>query len=247
MKNRIVALVCGLVLCGCLIAFAKPQAAAPSSPAPGAVNHLPVITIQEVETDSPETYAMVIAQNNTVRKEKFGVDRYITVAIGENAGPDTGKVFTIRTADSFAKLASLWEASEQEISLVRSRIELNQLRKAGPNVAYKAIRFDGRNETWFSYNTRVTLTDEAGYLSALDGLRALFDAHDFKDVKINCYRAVAGRTEFSHMVSLNCPSRERRAAMLDAINSEPWAQEWIAAAAKYRTVVSNGNYRVLGK
>ena len=93
-----------------------------------------------------------------------------------------------------------------------------------------------------SYNSKVVLNDEAGYLKSLDGLRALLDAHDFKDVKINCYRATAGRTDFTHLVVLNSPSRERRAAMMDAISSEAWAQEWIASAGTYCTVVTNGTY-----
>lgn len=246
MKSRFAALICVIVVAGCLIAFAKPQAAREGSPnGLSAGNNLPVLTIQEVETDTPDTYAMMIAQNNKTMKEKLGVESYISVALGESAGHDTGKVFAIRTDASFAKLASLWEASEKELALVRSSANLNAIRKLGTNTSYKAVRFDGRNENWFVYNTEVVLSDEAGYLAALDGFRALLDAHDFKDVKINCYRVVSGRTDHTHLVSLNCPSRDRRAAMMDAISSEAWAQEWIAAAAKYRTVVSNGTYRKL--
>ncbi len=246
MKNRIAALVCLVVVTGCLIAFAQPQAAKEGAPSGlSAANNLPVLIIQEVETDSPESYAMLIAQNNKTMKEKLGVESFISVALGESAGNDTGKVFAIRTDASFAKLAALWESADKEVALVRSTANFNAIRKLGTNTSYKAVRFDGRNENWFVYNTEVVLTDEAGYLAALDGLRTQLDAHDFKDVKINCYRVVSGRTDHTHLVSLNCPSRDRRAAMMDAISSEAWALDWIAAAAKYRTVVSNGTYRKL--
>lgn len=243
MKSRIAAFVALVVVTGCLIAFAKPQAAPPSSP--GAANNMPVIGIQEIETDAPESYAMLVAQNNKTMKDKFGLDNYIKVFIGESAGPDSGKVFAVSASESFSKMAANFNAFEQELSLVKARVDLNRVRKLGANVAYKAVRFDGRNDTSFVYNNKVLVTDEAGYLTALEGLKALLDAHDFKDAKINCYRVVSGRTDFSHLVSINLPSRERRAAMMDAISSEPWALEWIAAAAKYRTVVSNGTYRQL--
>src|SRR6185436_3219010 len=107
-------------------------------------------------------------------------------------------------------------------ALVKLRAELSQVRKLGKSTTLKAVRFDGRNPSGFHYNTRAVLTDEAAYLKALDGLRALLDSHGLKDVKINCYRVVAGRTDYAHMSSLNCPSAERRAALLDGI-CEPWA------------------------
>ena len=243
MTTRIAAFVSLVIVTWYLIPFAKPQAAAEG--APTATNNLPVIGIQEIETDAPESYAMLVAQNNKTMKDKFGLDNYIKVFVGESAGPDSGKVFAVSSAESFSKMAANWTAFDQELSLVKARVDMNRVRKLGANVTYKAVRFDGRNESSFVYNNRVMVTDEAGYLTALDGLRALLDAHDFKDAKINCYRVVSGRTDFSHLVSINCPSRERRAAMMDAISSEPWASEWIFNAAKYRTVVSNGTYRQL--
>ena len=246
MKTRFAALVCLIVVAGCLIAFARPQAATEgASNGLSAANKLPILLIQEVETDSPDSYLTLIEQNNKTMKEKFGVDTFIGLSIGESAGHDTGKVFAVRMGESFAKLAAAGKQAEDDLSIVKSRPQFDKIRKLGVNTSYKAVRFEGRTDTWFLYNTKVTLTDEAGYLAQLDGLRTLLDSHDFKDVQINCFRVVSGRTDHTHVVSLNCKLRERRAAMMDALTSEAWASEWIAAAGKYRTVVSNGTYRQL--
>ncbi len=120
---------------------------------------------------------------------------------------------------------------------------MNAIRELGPQTLLKAVRFDGRNDGAWLLNTQVTVSDEAGYLKALDEFRALFDKHGFKDIKINAYRVVAGRTDYTHLVSTNAPSEERRAALMDAMSNEASFAEWLAAAAKYRTVVRNGTYR----
>ena len=239
MKSKVLTFLALIVSGGVLVA------AAHQPKAPAAKNAMPVIVIQEVETDSPETYALLIADANKAIKEKFHLDNYTKVFVGEAAGPDSGKAFAVSANESFAKLVENNEAFDKELSLVKGRIGLSQIRKLGPRVALKAVRFEGRNDTSVVFNTRVVLSDEAGYLTSLDGLRTLLDSHDFKDIKINCYRAVSGRSDYTHLVSMNAPSATRRAAMMDAITSEQWASEWIASAAKYRTVVSNGTYREL--
>ena len=204
---------------------------------------LPCLVIQEIETDAPQSYAMWIAEANKVIKDKFGLDNYRHVFVGESAGPDTGVVFAVTRADSFATLTGNEMKFAKEAALVEARLNMRDIRKLGENVSYRAVRFDGAHPDAAVSNTKAVLSDEAAYLKELDGLRGLFDAHDLKDVKINCYRVAAGRSNFTHLVSLNCPSRERRAAMMDAISTEPWAIEWVANAAKFRTVVSNGTYR----
>jgi hypothetical protein len=237
LKSRILASL-AIVITGGLFAAASLQ-----PPAPAAKGMLPAISIQEVETDSAQTYALWIAESDKEIKAKFGFDNYIKVFVGEAAGPESGKTFAVASAESFVKLAENSQAFEKELSLMKVRAGMSEIRKLGPQTLLKAVRWDGRNPSSLNSNTRMTVTDEAGYLKALDGLRALLDAHNFKDIKINCYRVAAGRTDYTHMVSLNCPSVEQRAALMDAINTEPWALEWIASAAKYRTVVSNGTYR----
>ncbi len=223
-----------------LLAAAAFQPAAPAKS--GGI--LPAVSIQEIETDSPEDYAMWIAKSNKAIYDTFHLENYTRVFIGQAAGEDSGKVAAVQTAESFAKLTENNQAFEKDPGLIKLRAGMNQVRKLGKQTVLKAARFDGRNTASAVYNTRAVISDEAAYLKALDGLRSLFDAHDLKDCKINCYRVVAGRTDYTHLISLNCPSVERRAALLDAIN-EPWAQEWIASIAKIRTVVSNGTYREL--
>jgi hypothetical protein len=204
---------------------------------------LPCTIIQHVETDSPRSYAMWIAETNRIIKDKFGVDSCRHVFIGESAGPDSGAVFAVTRGESFTALQANDAAFEKEQALTDARLQLNQIRKLGANVSYKAVRFDGVHpEAWLS-NTKMVVHDEPAYLKALDQMRATLDGNGFKDIKINCHRVAAGRTDWTHMASLNCPSRERRAALMDAFQCEPWALEWISSVAKLRTVVANGTYR----
>ncbi|MEO6594951.1 MAG: hypothetical protein ABIP94_09395 [Planctomycetota bacterium] len=233
-----------IVTCLALLASTSLLNAATLQQKPAAATKpaIPCVLVQQVNTESPTSYAMWIAEVNKAIKAKFGFDNYLHVYLGEVAGPDSGVAFAVSRADSFAALAANSKAFEKEISLVDARLHMSEIRKLGPQIAYKAVRFDGVNPGAFVLNTKAVLSDEAAYLKALDGLRTLFDSHDFKDCKINCYRIASGRTDFSHMISLNCPSTERRAMLMDAINDEAWAQEWIANAGKYRTVVSNGSY-----
>jgi hypothetical protein len=225
-----------------LLAAAAFQPATPAKPASATGG--PVITIQEVETDSPEDYAMWIAKSNKAIYDAFNIENTTKVFLGQAAGEDSGKVFAVQTGESFSKMAANAQAFEKDPGLLKLRAGMNQVRKLGKQTQYKAVRWDGRADSSAVYNTRAVLSDEAAYLKALDGLRTLFDANNLKDVKINCYRVVAGRTDYTHLISLNCPSIDRRAAMMDAL-SEPWAQEWIATVGKNRTVISNGTYREL--
>lgn len=219
----------------------------PATSAKAAAGNLPVVTIQEIETDSPEDYAMWVAQGNKAIYDKIHVENYTKVMLGQAAGEDSGKVVAVQTGESFAKLAENGQLFENDPGLAKIRAGMSQVRKLGSQVACKAVRFDGRNPSSISYNTKVVLSDEGAYLKALDGLRGLLDSHGFKDVKINCYRVVAGRKDYTHLVSLNSPTVERRAAMMDAIASEAWAQEWVESVGKIRTVVTNGTYKEITK
>ncbi len=242
--TRIVTCLGMLAGVGLLAAAAFQPSTSPAKPTAKQGSVMPVIVIQEIETDSPEDYAMWIAKSNKAIYEAFHIENNTRVFIGQAAGEDSGKVFAVQTAESFSKLAANGQAFEKDPGLLKLRAGMNQVRKLGQQTQYKAVRWEGRADSSAVFNTRVVLSDEAAYLKALDGLRSLFDANDLKDVKINCYRVVAGRTDFTHLVSLNCPSIERRATLMDAI-LEPWAQEWITSVGKNRTVVANGTYREL--
>ena len=95
--------------------------------------------------------------------------------------------------------------------------------------------------------TLVTVTDEPGYVNALNQLRSLFDRAGMQDAKINFYRVLAGRTNHSHRVTINTPSQERLAALLDWVGTDPQMAEWLASSAKFRTVVSNSTAREITK
>ncbi len=204
---------------------------------------LPCITIQEIETDSVRSFALWIGEVNEAIKAKFQLDTYRHVFVGESAGPECGVAFVVTQAESFAALTANEMAFAKEAELLEARLHMNQIRKLRSNVSYKAVRFGGAHPGGAVMNTKAVLIDEVGYLLALDALRTLFDEHGFKDVHVNCYRIAAGRTEWTHLISLNCPSRERRAQLMDAMQGEAWAQEWIAKASRFRTTVSNGTYR----
>ena len=237
---RLVTGVCITLSLGLLAAASLRPAAAPRAAAPGA---LPCVIVQEVETDAVQAYAMWIGEVNKTIAAKFQLDTYRHVMLGESAGDDSGVVFAVTRGESFAALQAQEAAFEKEAALLDARLHMREIRKLGANVSYKAVRFDGVNPQAAVLNTKAVLSDEAAYLTALDGLRGLLDAHALKDVKINCYRVAAGRTEWSHLISLNCPSRERRAALMDALGGEAWAQDWINSINKIRTVVGNGTYR----
>jgi len=211
--------------------------------APEAKLILPVISIQQVVTKDPTTYAMWIARNNEVIKGKLGVEKFFHVYLGQAAGEDAGAVFAVMAADSFATLTKSWQAVQDDPAAAESRSHLNAIRDLGHRTLLKAVRYDGANPGASLFNTLALLSDEAGYLKATDQLRLLLDTHDLKDAKINVYRVTAGRCTYSHLVSINLPSEERLAVFLDAMTTEPAFADWVAAAGKYRTVVRNGTYR----
>jgi len=213
------------------------QAATETKPA------LPVISIQQVETEDATTYAMWIARNNEAAKAKLGVEKFYRVYQGQAAGKDSGVVFAVVGADSFATLAKNAAILADEPALVESRVHLSAIRETKSQTNLKAVRYDGTHAGAFLYNTWALISDEAAYLKALGELRVLFDSHDLKDIKINAYRVIAGRTDASHLVSLNAPTAEKRAALLDALATESWVADWLVTTAKSRTVVRNGTYR----
>lgn len=203
---------------------------------------LPVLVIQEVEAESAKVYAARIGEINKIVQAKWQIENHRHVFVGESAGDDTGAVFAVARGESFAALHAIESSFEKDADLLEARLHLTAIRKLGNQVSYQAVRFDGVHPDCAVLNTKAVIADEASYLSALDGLRTLFDAHGLKDVKVNCYRVAAGRTEWTHLISLNCPSRERRAALMDALN-ETWAREWITGIDKLRKVIANGTYR----
>ncbi len=198
-----------------------------------------VIAITEVETDDATGYAAWLSQANDIIKAKLGIDTYYHVYVSQFDGAKGGAVRSVISAESVSAMAKNTAALAGDPKL-RDIIDHNRhIRKLGTRVLYQGLRFDGTHKGAYVYSTTVVVTDEAGYLKSLDGLRAVFDKAGFQDAKINAYRVLAGRTNFTHRVTIALPSNERLAALLDLLASDASMAAWLVDAAKYRTVVAN--------
>ena len=198
-----------------------------------------VIAISEIETDDASGYASWVSKTNEVVKAKLGIDTYYHVYVSTFDGEKSGSVRSVIAAESVAAMAKNAAAVAGDPALRDIQDHYRAIRKVGARVLYQAVRFDGTMKSAYVYSTTAMVSDEGGYLKALDGLRAIFDAKGFQDAKINAYRVLAGRTHFTHRVSIAVPSNERLAALLDLLASDAQMAAWLADAAKYRTVVGN--------
>jgi hypothetical protein len=206
-----------------------------------------VISVQDVETDDPTGYATWISRVNEVAKAKLGIDGYDRVFVTTFDGRKTNRVHAVTAADSVLALTKNAAALEGDPTLAEVRIHLRAIRKLGAHVLCQGLRFDGAYKDASLFVTLASVSDEDGYLKALDQLRALYDGHGFQDAKINAYRVLAGRTDYSHLVTVGLPSAERLAAYLDFVSIDPQVADWIRGAAKCRTVVTNFTSREITK
>jgi hypothetical protein len=206
-----------------------------------------VMSIVDIETDDPTGYAMWVAKTNEIAKAKLGVDDYIRVFQSVFDGHSTNRVRATTTAASVAELMKNALAIENDPGAMQNRERLRTIRKQGARVLYQAVRFDGAVKNAHVYTTLATVTDEPGYLKALDQLRAIFDGLGMKDAKINAYRVIAGRTDHTHRISISAPSADRLAVFMDYAANNAQLGEWVANSAKYRTVVENMTSREITK
>ncbi len=198
-----------------------------------------VIAITDIETDDPTGYAAWLSQANDIIKAKLGIDTFYHVYVSTFDGGKSGSVRSVIAAESVAAMAKNNAALAGDPTL-RDIMDHNRaIRKIGARILYQGVRFDGSYKNSYVYTTVALVGDEAGYLKSLDGLRALFDAKGFQDAKINVYRVLAGRTTYTHRVTIALPTNERLAALLDFMSGDAQLAEWLASAAKYRTVVAN--------
>lgn len=206
-----------------------------------------VIAVQEIETDDPTGYATWVAKSNEATKVKLGIENYIRVYVTNYDGTRTSSVRAVTMADSVSALTKNAAAMENNPAIIENRDHLRSIRKLGSRILYQGVRFDGTHKNASTFTTLVTVTDEPGYTNALNQLRSLFDRAGMQDAKINFYRVLAGRTNHTHRVTINTPSQERLAALLDWLGSDPQMAEWLASSAKLRTVVSNSTAREITK
>ena len=206
-----------------------------------------VMSIVDIETDDPSGYATWLAKTNEIAKAKLGVDNYLRVYQSVFDGRSVGKVRAVTSASSVAELMKNAAVIENDPAARENRDHLRVLRKQGARLLYQAVRFDGPVKNASVSTTLVTVTDEPGYLKALDQLRAIFDGLGLKDAKIGAYRVLSGRTDHTHRVSINLPSPERLAAFIDLVATNQQLADWLASSAKYRTVVANFTSREITK
>ena len=206
-----------------------------------------VISVVEIETEDPSGYATWLAKTNEVAKAKLGVDNYLRIYQSGFDGHSTNRVRAVTAASSVAELMKNAMVIENDPDARQNRDHLRVIRKQGARVLYQAVRFDGTVKNASLYTTLANVTDEAGYLKALDQLRTLFDNLGMKDAKINAYRVLAGRTNHTHRISIAVPTQERLALFLDLAATNPQLTAWIADSAKYRSVVENSTGREITK
>jgi hypothetical protein len=211
-----------------------------------AASQLPVVMVQAVTTEDPSGYAMWIAKANQSFKAAGGPDSFTHVYQGVVAGDDTGAVFAVRFGDSAVALAKNLDGLMKLPDRHEILGHLSAIRKLGPSIMMRAVHYEGGYDGEWLYITDAQVKDEAAYVKAMGDLRALFDSNGLKDIKINVFRVIAGRSNHSHEVVISAPSEERNAALMDAI-TEPWMADWLAGLAKVRTVVANGIYREISK
>jgi len=207
-----------------------------------------VMTIIDIETDDPTGYATWIAQYNAIAKAKVGVDNYLRVYQSYFDGRGISRVRVATAGANVAEMMKNAMTLETDPAILELNTHLKLMRKMGARVLYQAIRFDGSlPKGQATYTTLANVTDEAGYLHALEQLRGIFDSVGLKDIKIGAYRALSGRTDHTHRITIGCPSMERLATFLDQAGTNPKLLEWLAASAKYRTVVANFSAREITK
>ena len=151
------------------------------------------------------------------------------------------------TYDSAAAGAAVKTKINQDAEMNALLKKLDEIRKLGPAYLFKAIRWEGLYPGGAVFNTDISTTDEAAYMKALDGLKAIFDARGFKDAKLNLLRVASGRENSTHLVVICFPNETRVAELIDTITDTDAMKDWNVAAAKIRTTVHNGTYHEITK
>jgi hypothetical protein len=207
---------------------------------------MPVVSVQVVTTEDPSGYATWIAKANENFKAAGGPEHYTHVYEAVIAGNETGDLFAVRFADSTAALAKNSEALEKLPERSELLGHFSAMRKLGASSLLKAVHYEGGSSGEWLYITDALVTDEAAYIKAIGELRTLLDSHDLKDIKLNVFRVLAGRSNHSHEVVISAPSHDRIAAFMDSMTAS-WVSDWLAGLAPIRTVVHNGIYHEISK
>ncbi len=207
----------------------------------------PAMVVQVISTEDQDAYVALLAKSNALLKEKTGLERLRHVWVGDFAGDNSHGVFVVSQYASAAAAAQVQEKLKDDADVKALMTQFKAIRHLGPSYLYKGVRNDGMYDGGAVFNTSIICTDEDGYVKALDGLKAIFDANGFKDAKLNLWRIVAGRTTSTHLVVIAFPTETRVAELLDAISDKALLKDWYVTAAKVRTTVHNGTYHEITK
>ena len=207
----------------------------------------PAFVVQVVQTDDSDAYVQAITKVNALVKARTGIEKLRHVWMGDFAGENSHGIFVVSEFPSAAAVYTTQDKLKDYPEMAALLAQLKGLRRRGPSYLYKAVRYEGNYEGGAVFNTSIKCTDEAAYLKALDGLKAILVANGFKDAKVNLWRIASGMTESTHLVVIAFPSQTRVGELWDSLTDKNLLADWYVGAAKVRTSLQNGSYNEITK
>ena len=207
----------------------------------------PALVVQLVQTDDSDAYVAAITKVNALVKARTGIEKLRHVWLGDFAGDSSHGIFVVSEFPSAAAIYTTQDKLKNYPEMDALLTRLKGMRHLGPSYLYKAVRYEGNYEGGAVFNTSIKCTDEAAYLKALDGLKAILVANGFQDAKVNLWRIVSGRSEATHLVVIALPSQARVGELWDSLADKDLLADWNVGAAKLRTTLHNGSYNEITK
>ena len=207
----------------------------------------PAFVVQVVQTDDSDAYVQAITKVNALVKARTGIEKLRHVWMGDFAGENSHGIFVVSEFPSAAAVYTTQDKLKDYPEMDALLVQLKGLRHLGPSYLYKAVRYEGNYEGGAVFNTSIKCTDEAAYLKALDGLKAILVANGFKDAKVNLWRIASGMTESTHLVVIAFPTQTRVGELWDSLTDKNLLADWYVGAAKVRTSLQNGSYNEITK
>ncbi len=207
----------------------------------------PALVVQVVQTDDSDAYVAAITKVNALVKARTGIEKLRHVWLGDFAGDSSHGIFVVSEFPSAAAIYTTQDKLKNYPEMDALLTRLKGMRHLGPSYLYKAVRYEGSYEGGAVFNTSIKCTDEAAYLKALDGLKAILVANGFQDAKVNLWRIVSGRSEATHLVVIALPSQARVGELWDSLADKDLLADWNVGAAKLRTTLHNGSYNEITK
>ena len=207
----------------------------------------PALVVQVVQTDDSDAYVAAMTKVNALVKARTGIEKLRHVWLGDFAGDSSHGIFVVSEFPSAAAIYTTQDKLKNYPEMDALLARLKGMRHLGPSFLYKAVRYEGNYEGGAVFNTSIKCTDEAAYLKALDGLKAILVANGFQDAKVNLWRIVSGRSEATHLVVIALPSQARVGELWDSLADKDLLADWNVGAAKLRTTLHNGSYNEITK